>query len=342
MTGPPAKRPDAPGAGAVPVAVSVAASPAPAAPSGGARSLLQIRRKRRRRRSVTIIVGATGAAILAVAVSMLALLAIRSDRQQAGATTPAERRPVADPEQRPVPMDEAVAEPQDAPVPDSDLPAAEPSEPVAHEPQTPEPQTPEPAIPDPQAPEASIESAVEHAIESTPENAEMAQALAAARAALQNRQFHSAFATLAQAGQLPGSRQQHAQYVRLQLLAQYAHQFYMALDEALDRLEGGDELEFGDSMIAVVVEASRQQVTVRLRGTIHTYPTDQMPAGLAVAIVDHRLDRADPVTLVYKAAYLATLDGAPEGWQQRARQWFREAAERGVEIGDLEQVLDET
>jgi hypothetical protein len=177
----------------------------------------------------------------------------------------------------------------------------------------------------------------------TPEQIqELSRVLTAARTALEDGQFEEALNRLAGAEQLPMRPDHLERYQRLQLLVQYARNFRTELSKAMASLSGTDEIPVGTSTVVGVVESSANRITVRVAGANRTYGIDELPVGLATAIVDLRLAKTDPVSLVVKAAYLASRKDARDDQRSKAREWFLEAKQKGTDIGDLEKVLDDS
>jgi len=170
----------------------------------------------------------------------------------------------------------------------------------------------------------------------------LASALKAARAALEEYDFDGALRELAKAKSLPKLPEHQAKFERLDLLTQYAREFRSALLEAIGNLEPGSQIKVGTTEVIAVVSATPQRITVRVRGTSRTFAINDLPAGLAVAVADSWLDQEDPMTPVLKAAYVASLKDAREDESAKAREWFQEAANRGANIGDLAEVIDDT
>jgi hypothetical protein len=173
------------------------------------------------------------------------------------------------------------------------------------------------------------------------EVAALARALAAARAALTNGKPEIARRELQKAKDLPKLPEHNAKFARLMLLTDYAKNFRSALGEALSQFKVGDQIPVGKSTMAGVVSASADKLTIRLAGENRTFTVDQLPAGLVLAIADASPRKDDPVALVLKATYLATLKGANADQLSTAREWFQQAAQKGADVGDLAKVLDD-
>jgi hypothetical protein len=170
----------------------------------------------------------------------------------------------------------------------------------------------------------------------------IASALKAARAALESGDFAGVRAKLAEVESLPKLPEHQGKVERLDLLAQYAQQFRTALKESINNLEAGSEIKVGTDEVIAFVSATLERITIRTRGVSRTYAINDLPPGLAVPIADTWLDQNDPVSLVSKAAYVASLKDASDDQLAKAREWFQEAAKRGVDIGDLAKVIDDT
>lgn len=171
---------------------------------------------------------------------------------------------------------------------------------------------------------------------------ELSRALTAARTALENGQFEEALTQLVGVEHLPMLPDHLERYQRLQLLIQYARNFRSELSNAISSLSGTDEIQVGTSTVVGVVETGADRITVRVAGANRTYGIDELPFGLAIAISDLHLAKSDPISLVVKAAYLISRKDARADQLAKARNWFREAKQKGADIGDLEKVLDDS
>ena len=240
---------------------------------------------------------------------------------------------------KPTPAEPAL-QPEATPGPDAKLtqePPASPAESKGTQPEAKVVPKPDPAA------RSKPEPTPAPAAKSKREDVEaLSSALKAARAALEDYDFDGAVEGLKKVRPVPKLPEHQAKFERLDLLAQYAQQFRSALLEAINSLEAGSEIKIGTDEIIVVVSATPQRLTVRVRGTSRTFAINDLPPGLAVAVADSWLDQGDSVTPVLKAAYVASLKDAKEDQLAKAREWFREGAKRGADIGDLATVIDDT
>jgi len=170
----------------------------------------------------------------------------------------------------------------------------------------------------------------------------LASALKAARAALEECDFDDALTELKKVISLTKLPEHQAMYQRLHLLTQYSRQFRSLLLKAIGSLEAGSGIKLSNDEYVAVVSATPEQLTVRVGGTSRSFAINELPPGLAIAVADSWLDQEDPVTPLLKAAYIASLKDAKEDELAKAREWFQEAARRGVDIRDLAEVIDDT
>lgn len=173
------------------------------------------------------------------------------------------------------------------------------------------------------------------------EVAALARGLTAARDALARYDFDRATAELKKVETLPKLPEHQAKFDRLNLLSEYAKNFRQALLRSLQGLHAGDQITLGTSGAVGIVEATPQRLSVRVAGQNRTYPINDIPTGLAVAVADSWLDKKDPVSLVLKAAYVASRNDATPEQLDRARQWFQEAQQKGVDLLELAKVTED-
>ena len=166
----------------------------------------------------------------------------------------------------------------------------------------------------------------------------------AARAALVRHDFPKVEEEIAamRATKVPSEAQ--AIFERLVLVAGYARQFHARLGEALSQLKGSEELtvmtQDGERRCAVV-EATPEVLVLRVAGRNRRFPVSDLPSTLALTLVHRVLDATDPVTSVVDGAYLATLPEPTDREVAQAKEWWRQARSRGVDIGNLEAFFDD-
>jgi hypothetical protein len=226
------------------------------------------------------------------------------------------------------------------PVPEMTTEPASPSpEPAANpEPQpTPQPTskplpetkpTPEPAptpMPEPTPPP----------MPSKEELAALGKALAAGKAALAKNDFLTADEHIAVAESLAKVPEHQEMAARLKEVAMYVKQFRNAVSEGLKSLQVGAEIKVGTSTMVVVVAVTPERLTIRRAGGNVTYPLDDLPAGLMMALADSWFKADDPVNRVVKGAYFAVAEGDVESHREKAKKYWDEAIAAGVDAKPL-------
>lgn len=156
-------------------------------------------------------------------------------------------------------------------------------------------------------------------------------ALQAIRQALANRKLPAAQAALEQARQVEGDAEYRATVERLDELTDYVGQFWEAYRLGLRRLAATDELEVGDTIIAVV-EVTPERLVIRASGRNRRYPHSEVPSGIAVAVAGQVLDPQAADNLLIVGAF-AAMDR--ESNREKARAAWQKAAAAGAEVAHL-------
>jgi hypothetical protein len=248
----------------------------------------------------------------------------------------------------PLPMTDPVKpEPvkPDPPKPDPEVKPETPKpdpvkpEPVKPEPPKPEPPKPEPPKPEPPKPEPRPEAKLTPA-----ELAALSKAMTTARDALSERNLEEFETQYKIANQLARSEDQRAKVNRLMVLGDYVKQFNRQLKSLLadENFDAGAELKIGKSTMVNVVERTPTTLVIRVAGVNKSYNISSLPDGLAMALMDKRLDASDPVRHLVKGAYLATAKVPTDETKQRAKELFEQATREGADAGDLALVLTDT
>lgn len=203
--------------------------------------------------------------------------------------------------------------PEAGPVPDGN--SDEPSQP------DPQPSDPQPSDPQPQ-PDAKKEAAY-------------AGAISDARSSMSRRDLPGASRHLLTAAENAQTPTEQARLARLKTMLGYLEEFFNLARAGVDGLQGAQELVVGDTRVAVV-EADRQQLIVKSAGRLRSWPIEQIPTPLLIAVARDTFSQ-DPTSKVCLGMFLAV---DPRGDPDRARQLFHEAARRGIDVTDLLGELD--
>jgi len=162
------------------------------------------------------------------------------------------------------------------------------------------------------------------------------------RTALSERNSSVADEQMKIAAELATSPVFDAMYQRLDLLVKYTKIFDQLLKQSLAELQAGAELEIGTSTIAAVVEVTEEQITLKVAGDLKVYPIDKMGKGLVLGIVKKKFDMQRSGSVMAVGAYLATRKGSTDTDRQKAVEYWQQAVGMGADIGDLEEVLNDT
>jgi hypothetical protein len=125
---------------------------------------------------------------------------------------------------------------------------------------------------------------------------------------------------------------------RMSLLHHYVVEFWKAVRESLKTANMIDELEVGNTRVAIVA-ASEESLTIRAAGQNRTYETMSLPAGVAMALANRWLDVKAPSTKIIRGAFHAV--DPTGGDPAQARRLWEEAKLLGGEVDELLPVLDD-
>jgi hypothetical protein len=254
----------------------------------------------------------------------------------------------------PMPSDPVQPMPMPTPPPQSDPPPYRPipgepirdpsfipgPEPVRRtEPPTPMPEPPQPGtdpVPNPEPPKP--ETPPMPVAPTAEELAELGRLLTSARQSLSDLNVDAAKTSLAKAEPLARLPEHKQKFDRLQRMADYVGRFREALAESVSKLEPASSIMVGTSTQVGIVETFPNRITVRVAGMNRTYAFEELPVGLAVAIVDLVQLPADESQLI-KGAYVMVSKTANDLNREKARTWWEEA---GPELGDLMSFVDDS
>lgn len=259
----------------------------------------------------------------------------RSVESTIPAARPPKVKPKPAPPVEPAPNPEPMPEPTPEPVPPAPMPTPEPAPmptptpapepPVPTPTPSPPPPTPTPTpTPEPATPQITKQEAID-----------LGKALTTAKIALGEQNFEEADKQLAAAEPLAKLPEHKAKLARLKEVAEYVKQFRRAIEESVAGLEAGATIKVGSSTMIVVVETFPDKIVVRSLGQNKTYPFQDLPLGLAVAIADMKLDPAAPENRVIKGSYLALDKRGDSVALDKAKSYWEEAQLSGVDTSHL-------
>lgn len=301
-----------------------------------------------------LLVGAGGALALFAAVAIVVVMNMGGEPVNVAQVPPVESNPAAipqpiprgiestipkvppvrptpfEPMPMPAPMQEPIPEPMTpAPMPETPMPAPMPAPASTPAPEPTPPPTPTPTPPPPPTPVPATPTVTKQEVIS------LGKALTTAKIALGEQNFEEADKQLALAEPLAKLPEHQAKYQRLKEVADYVKQFRGAVAEAVAGLDAGATFKVGTSTMVVVVETFPDKIIIRSLGQNKTYPFQDLPVGLAVAIVDMKLDTAAPANRVIKGAYLAVDKRGDSVALDKAKAFWEEAQLGGIDTTHL-------
>ncbi|MDP6468731.1 MAG: hypothetical protein QF918_13370 [Pirellulaceae bacterium] len=170
---------------------------------------------------------------------------------------------------------------------------------------------------------------------------QLATALSEARKAIMARDLGGAETQLTAAEPF-AKRADHKQKLwRLQRLAEHIRAFDEAMKEAIAALNPGDVIKVGSSTEITVERINPASLAVQVVGLKKTYPLDNPPLGLAVALVQTKLSPDDPVTKAVLAAFVVASRDSDDRTLAKARAWYEESAAGNPDYANLGDVIDD-
>jgi hypothetical protein len=165
---------------------------------------------------------------------------------------------------------------------------------------------------------------------------ELSKALTSAREAMAEHRFAEANDQIKIAEKHAKTDELTAMVDRLWQINDMARQFRDSVAAAIQELQIGDDFKVGTSTQVVVVETEADSITVRLPGARpRAYRIAQLPIGLSMALVDMKLDPADPTNRVIKGAYVLSAKEVDPDNVEKAKTWWEEAQLNGVDVSKL-------
>ncbi len=160
---------------------------------------------------------------------------------------------------------------------------------------------------------------------------ERATVLTELRTALAQRDFDAAKTALAAAKKLAGEPEFDKELDRMELLHEYTHEFWKAVDAGGKSLQATEELVIGDQR-AAVVEYENFRLVIRVAGQNRQYALRDLPNNLTRLLAERSFKPNVPQNKVFLGAYHA-MDA--KGDRAEARRLWLEAQKGGVDVAGL-------
>src|SRR4029079_15913049 len=125
----------------------------------------------------------------------------------------------------------------------------------------------------------------------------------AAQAAIALQDFAEADSQLAEADSLAELQRHQAAVSRLKQVKAHANRFHQALKAAVGEMQVAETFEVGATHY-IFVEGQPDAVILRTAAKNLSFPFNDMPPELALALADRKLAANDPQSRVAKGAYL--------------------------------------
>jgi hypothetical protein len=173
------------------------------------------------------------------------------------------------------------------------------------------------------------------------EVAQLVKALEAAKAALGEANFQAADTNIDKAGSLAKLPKHQEAVARLQEISRYAQKFHEGVKAAAKGMQAGETFKVGTSTQVTFVEAKADKIILRIAGTNKTYPLNDLPPGLALAIAEFKLPSSDPTSHVIEGAYLLVHKRADSETREKARSLWGQAQSTGINLNHLMPFLND-
>ena len=153
--------------------------------------------------------------------------------------------------------------------------------------------------------------------------------------------FKAAKVQLTAAESLAKTQLQRDQLKRLTSVAKLTEEFYGFLVDAINGLGAAETFKVGSSLEVAFVEGSAQAISVKIRGKVQTFALTELQIGLAMGLVDLKMDTEHPNSLARKAAFTLVHPKTNASALNTARGQMAAAAAAGAVDADLRTVFDE-
>lgn len=192
--------------------------------------------------------------------------------------------------------------------------------------------TPPATAPDPPAADATLTDA---------EKSTWSKSMKEVLKTLGMQDFKAAKVQLTAAESLAKTQLQRDQLKRLTSVAKLTEEFHGFLVDAINGLGAAETFKVGRSLEASFVEGSATAISVKIRGNVQTFALTELQIGLAMGLVDLKMDTEHPNSLARKAAFTLVHPKTNALALKAAREQMAAAAAAGAVDADMRTVFDE-
>lgn len=152
-----------------------------------------------------------------------------------------------------------------------------------------------------------------------------------AKKQIAERSFESAERLINEARELAGaSIEQQIHVEGVDVLLDYAQQFWEAFDEGYSTLEGNEIQVEGERMY--IVACDENQIVIRRRGKNETLRRESLSSRMTMLIAERGFDNSAPSTKVFKGVFMLI---SPDYTDEQVRSLWQEAADAGTDVSNL-------
>ena len=153
--------------------------------------------------------------------------------------------------------------------------------------------------------------------------------------------FKAAKVQLTAAESLAKTQLQREQHKRLTSVAKLTEEFHGFLVDAIAGLGAAETFKVGRSLEASFVEGNATAISVKIRGNVQTFALTELQIGLAMGLVDLKMDIEHPASLACKAAFTLVHPKTNALALKSAREQMAAAAVAGAVEADMPTIFDE-
>lgn len=243
-----------------------------------------------------------------------------------------------------LPKLDEVGEPA-AKMPDNAEKNLSPSKPAPSNPAPPNPAPSEPAPPEPMK---TTEPIAEPKMADEPpkspamseDDSKWRESMNSARQAIAKKEFEKFGVEIEKTLGLSVTDAQQEQCNRLDKFGQLYQQAFEILNESMIALKSQEEIRYGSTGKAAIVELKSHEIILRIAGKNETYQFDKLPMGIVMAVIEPRVKDSANEQVIRGILYGADAKNNPAS-KKKAKEYFDKAASMDKTLTKLDELLEE-